>query len=145
MHFKNAQEAISALNLEPLHGEGGFFATAHRDEFGNAIYFLMEPEQFSAWHILNERETWVFLDGAPIELFTKSDENPHTLITLGGSSGNFQHSIEPHTWMASRTTGDFSLVLCFLAPPFSSMELLSRDTFNTWKIHDPAIPELIHE
>ena len=145
MQFENAQEAIEKLHLEHLDGEGGYFATTHRDGFGNDIYFLMEPQQFSAWHKLSERETWVFLDGSPVELFTKIDSAPHQMVLLGGEVGEFQSSIEPNTWMAARSTGEFSLVLCFLAPPFSAMTLLSRESFNSWKEIDPLVPELMHE
>lgn len=145
MRFKNAEEAIVALNLQHLDGEGGYFSTAHRDDFGNAIYFLMLPDEFSAWHKLSERETWVYLDGAPLDIFTKSESSKVNRTRLARATDEMQLSIESNTWMAARTTGDFSLVLCFLAPPFSSMTLLSRDTFNLWKIDEPEIPELLHE
>ena len=140
MNFDSAAEAIETLNLQPLEGEGGYYSLLHRDDFGNAIYFLMTPEQFSAWHILNERETWVHLAGAPVELFTRTGEGPAELNLLNGD----QFSILPNTWMAARTTGDFSLVLCFLAPPFSKMTLLSRAEFNTWRERESDVVELIH-
>ena len=140
MNFDSAAEAIETLNLQPLEGEGGYYSLLHRDDFGNAIYFLMTPEQFSAWHILNERETWVHLAGAPVELFTRTNDGPAELNLLNGD----QFSILPNTWMAARTTGDFSLVLCFLAPPFSKMTLLSRAEFNTWRERESDIVELIH-
>ena len=141
MNFASAAEAIKSLDLQPLEGEGGYFSLLHRDNFGNAIYFLMTPDQFSAWHILNERETWVHLAGAPVELFTRNETGPTQLHVLDG----LQYSILPNTWMAARTTGDFSLVLCFLAPPFSSMKLLTRAEFNNWREIEPEIVELIHD
>jgi len=143
--FSSAQEAIDTLHLEPLQGEGGYFATSHRDQHGNAIYFLMTPGQFSSWHKLNERETWVFLDGAPVELFTRSDSGLAQRSVLSHDGGEFQFSIAPATWMAARTTGDFSLVLCFLAPPFTEMTLLSKENFELWKKMEPSVPELIHD
>jgi predicted cupin superfamily sugar epimerase len=145
VRFKSAEEAISALGLLPLDGEGGYFSTSHRDEFGNSIYFLMAPGEFSAWHKLSERETWVYLDGAPVEIFTRTDSSTTTLTTLAREDGEMLLSIEPQTWMAARTTEEFSLVLCFLAPPFSTMTLLSRELFNQWKKIEPGIPELLHE
>jgi predicted cupin superfamily sugar epimerase len=144
VRFKSADEAISALGLVHLDGEGGYFSTSHRDEFGNAIYFLMSPGEFSAWHKLSERETWVYLDGAPVEIFTRTDSSTTTHTTLAREDSEMLLSIEPQTWMAARTTGDFSLVLCFLAPPFSAMTLLSRESFNQWQKIEPGIPELIH-
>ena len=142
MKFKNASDAIDALGLLPLEGEGGYFSVQHRDEFGNAIYFMVTPEQFSGWHKLKERETWVFLDGAPLELLTKYQSETHQSTTLSFAD---VHSILPDTWMAARTTGNFSLVLCFLAPAFSNMELLDKSKLEEWRASDPQIPELIHE
>ena len=104
----------------------------------------MTPGQFSSWHKLNERETWVFLDGAPVELFTRSDSGLTQRTVLSHDEGEFQFSIPPTTWMAARTTGDFSLVLCFLAPPFTEMTLLSKENFELWKKMEPSVPELIH-
>ena len=144
MKFATAAEAIAALHLEPLLGEGGHFATSHRDEHGNAIYFLVTPGQFSAWHKLNERETWVFLDGAPIELFTRTDAGSTQRNLLSHDGGSFTYSVPPGTWMAARTTGDFSLVLCFLAPPFTDMTLLPPETFAQWQKVEPSVPGLIH-
>lgn len=145
MRFKSAEDAIATLGLVHLDGEGGYFSTSHRDEFGNAIYFLMTPNEFSAWHKLSERETWVYLDGAPVEIFTRTDLSATTLTTLAREDDEMLLSIESKTWMAARTTGGFSLVLCFLAPPFTAMTLLARETFNQWKVNEPGIPELIHE
>lgn len=145
MKFASAEEAIQSLDLRPLDGEGGYFATAHRDEYGNAIYFLMTPSQFSSWHKLSERETWVFLDGAPVELFTRAEPHRARVNILARDTGDFQVSIDPGVWMAARTTGNFSLVLCFLAPPFSQMTLLSPETYAEWKKLDPDVPELIHD
>lgn len=140
MNFANAQAAINALNLQPLEGEGGYYSLLQRDDFGNAIYFLMTPDQFSAWHILKERETWVHLAGSPVELFTRTGDGPAELHLIDQS----HYSVLPNTWMAARTTGDFSLVLCFLAPPFSNMTLLSKEEFNQWREREPGIVELIH-
>ncbi len=145
MKFASAEEAIHSLGLQPLEGEGGYFASSHRDDYGNAIYFLMTPDQFSSWHKLSERETWVFLDGAPVELYTRAEPHTATLNILSRDLGDFHVSVEPGVWMAARTTGSFSLVLCFLAPPFSEMTLLSPKTFADWKKLDPSVPELIHD
>ena len=145
MRYSNAHEAIRELKLEPLAGEGGYFTTAHRDEFGNAIYFLMTSESYSAWHKLSERETWVFLDGSPVELFTRTSSGELNKTILHQTTGQFERSIEPETWMAARSLGEYSLVLCFLAPPFSQMTLLPREEFTSWKANDPTIPELLND
>ena len=140
---KSAQEVISELDLAPLEGEGGFFRVIQRDDFGKAIYFLMAEGDFSAWHILKERETWVHLAGAPVELHLKSDS--HKKVILDRTPHDLSFSIDPQVWMAAKPLGEWSLVLCFLAPAFTSMELATPELVRSWRESDPTIPELIHE
>lgn len=136
----NKEQVIAELGLLPLAGEGGFWAPINRDEFGNSIYFLITPESPSTWHILNERETWVHLAGAPMHLhsYAAGDYQSHTLAPF-----SFTHSLPAQTWMAAETTGEWSLALTFLAPPFSNMRLLTPAEFAQWRLTNPDIPELI--
>jgi len=140
---KSLEAIIAELELAPLEGEGGFFRVIQRDEFGNAIYFLMSEQDFSAWHILKERETWVHLAGDPVELHLKSEN--YRKILLSRDPLDLTYSIDPNTWMAAKSTGKWSLVLCFLAPAFTSMELATPELVRSWRESDPMIPELIHE
>ena len=66
---KIIDQIIQRYHLEPLAGEGGYWAPIHRNEFGNAIYFLLTRDEYSAWHKLEEHESWVHLDGAPLDLY----------------------------------------------------------------------------
>jgi predicted cupin superfamily sugar epimerase len=140
---KSLAEIIAELELEPLEGEGGYFKVIQRDDFGNAIYFLMSESDFSAWHILKERETWVHLAGDPVLLHLKNDS--YRKVDLSRKPMELTYSIEPNTWMAAKTTGQWSLVLCFLAPAFTAMELATPELVRSWREKDPTIPELIHE
>lgn len=66
------------LELEPLPGEGGYYAESYRSaerfargslpkrysgerSFGTAIYFLLTPETFSALHRLASDEVYHFI------------------------------------------------------------------------------------
>jgi predicted cupin superfamily sugar epimerase len=140
----NAQEVIDHLQLVPLPGEGGYWSSIQRDEHGNSIYFLTTPESPSTWHLLQERETWVYLAGDAIALHT-FDESSSALKTQNLAPMNFTASIAPGTWMAAATTGSWSLVLTFLAPPFSGMQLLDRAKFEEWRKRVPNLPDLISE
>jgi predicted cupin superfamily sugar epimerase len=70
-----ARRLIAKLALVPLPGEGGYFrerwtsATRLRCGRGaaSAIYFLMTPEGFSAWHRLAAEELWFFHAGDAVE------------------------------------------------------------------------------
>ncbi len=137
-----AEEVISRFGLLPLEGEGGFFSMVQRDEYGNAIYFLMTPGQFSAWHRLSERETWVLIGGDPLALHVKDEQYERIELSR---SGELSASVAPGEWMAAETLGEWSLVLCYLAPPFSAMELASSALVDAWREHIPELPRLVHE
>ena len=70
-----AEELISSLGLQPLEPEGGYYRFV--SEFGcgaGMIYFLMTENSFSHLHSLTEDETWIFLEGDPIEQTTVSPD-----------------------------------------------------------------------
>ncbi|MEI6249779.1 MAG: cupin domain-containing protein [Actinomycetes bacterium] len=138
----SAEEVIERFALLPLEGEGGFFSLVQRDEHGNAIYFLMTPGQFSAWHRLKERETWVLIGGSPLALHIKEESYERVELSR---TGELSASVAPGEWMAAETLGEWSLVLCFLAPPFSEMELAPRHLVDAWIKDFPQLPRLVHE
>jgi uncharacterized protein len=74
----NAQALIEKLQLKP-HPEGGWFREIHRAaETVNTprgarsalttIYYLLERDQLSRWHVVQSDEIWHFYAGAPLEL-----------------------------------------------------------------------------
>lgn len=140
---KSAQQIIDDFNLKPLEGEGGYFSVIQFDPTGNSIYFLLTEGDFSAWHRLHERETWVLLAGGPVEIHLYS--NSYSKYTLERSGIKMTHTVEPGEWMAAQTIGKWSLVLCYLAPAFSGMELASFEQIRSWRSTQPEIPELVHE
>ncbi|MEI9906611.1 MAG: cupin domain-containing protein [Actinomycetota bacterium] len=100
-------------------GEGGYFAHLQTNKEGNSIYFLLKDGDFSAWHRLKERETWVVVAGDPLELHLFNElENSYVSRQLKRSPGHLSYSVEPGVWMAATTRGRWSLVLCYLAPAF---------------------------
>lgn len=135
MEIKDSQYWIKNLSLEP-HTEGGYFREVYRspeqltsralpERFtGNraaatSIYFLLEKGQFSAFHYLQSDETWVLIDGAPVVLHQFSKR--YTETTLGKNihlEQVPQITISHHTHFAAESTGDFSIVACFVAPGF---------------------------
>ena len=138
----SAEEVIERFALLPLEGEGGFFSLVQRDEHGNAIYFLMTPGQFSAWHRLKERETWVLIGGSPLALHIKEESYERVELSR---TGELSASVAPGEWMAAETLGEWSLVLCFLAPPFSEMELAPGHLVDAWIKDFAQLPRLVHE
>ena len=138
----SAEQVIERFALLPLEGEGGYFSLVQRDEHGNAIYFLMTPGQFSAWHRLKERETWVLIGGDPLALHIKQESYERVELSR---DGELAASIAPGEWMAAETLGAWSLALCFLAPPFSEMELAPTELVDSWVKDFSELPRLVHE
>jgi uncharacterized protein len=70
-----AQHVIDRLGLEPLPAEGGYFRAVWTSATllpsgraaASAIYFLLTPGEFSAWHRLAAEELWHFAAGDPID------------------------------------------------------------------------------
>ena len=127
----SAREVIAALHLEYLEGEGVWIALLWRTEHGNAIYGLLTPDDFSALHMLDEDEMWVHVAGAPVEMLVLHADGSHLTHVLGTDLDLGQEPavrVPAKSWQGSRTQGEWSLVVCSLAPPFSGFTLAGDDT-----------------
>lgn len=132
----SAAQVIEALQLEYLGGEGVWISLLWRTDHGNAIYGLLTPDDFSALHMLDEDEMWVHVAGAPVEMLVLHPDGSHTTHALGTDIGLGQEPavrVPAKAWQGSRTQGDWSLVVCSLAPPFSGFTLAGDDTdLDAW-------------
>lgn len=61
-------EVVAMLGLVALPEEGGMWREVWRDERSTAIYFLMQPGDFSAIHRLDGPEIWHHYAGAAVEM-----------------------------------------------------------------------------
>ena len=112
---------VEKYGLEP-HPEGGYYRQVYKSShvIGNrtaltAIYFLLERGQVSRWHRVLSDEIWTHLEGAPLTLWMH-DGTSTTSTTLDGDT---RIAAVPRTvWQAAETTGDYTLVACFVAPGF---------------------------
>jgi len=139
----SAEQVIEQFGLKPLEGEGGYFSIIQATPEGNSIFFLLQEGDFSAWHRLKERETWALLAGDEVDLHIYLDT--YSQVVLGSDATNLVHSVAPGEWMAAATRGKWSLILCYLAPAFSGMELATLEQVRLWRERYPELPELIHE
>jgi predicted cupin superfamily sugar epimerase len=128
-----ARELIRRLELQP-HPEGGLFRRTYASRLMvqprdaresrvalTAIYFLLADRGISRWHRVLSDEAWHWYEGAPLELFTASaDGGAVASCTLGPCSDNAfpQHVVPAGDWQAARTTGEYTLVGCCVAPGF---------------------------
>ena len=136
---RGAQYWIEKLRLEP-HPEGGYFRQTYRAEmtiaraglpegFGGAraastaIYFLLEGENFSAFHRLRSDEVWHFYAGSPVMVHVIDAAGGYSSILLGDDpeAGQvFQAVVRAGCWFASHVADwtSWALVGCTVAPGF---------------------------
>lgn len=140
-----AEQVIDRLGLEYLDGEGVWFRLLWRNESGSAIYGLMTPEYFSALHRLREDELWVHVAGAPVDMLLLHPDGGSDRLVLGRGPDHRLHALVPAgTWQGSSPQGEWSLVVCSLAPPFSGLELADHSTdLSAWLEHGGRIAELM--
>jgi predicted cupin superfamily sugar epimerase len=122
-------------DLQP-HPEGGWYRETFRSPVtfqpdgypgprvaATAIYFLLNPGEESAWHVVRSDELWFWHAGGPLTLrFGGSGEQPgaETTATLGTGPGEQPQVLVPAgIWQAAAPLGDVPvLVSCVVAPGF---------------------------
>ena len=158
-----AQSWIDSLQLQ-RHPEGGWFRETYRSNevlsraalpprfggiraFSTAIYFLLEGENFSAFHRLRSDEVWHFYDGDPLVVHVIAPEGSVARILLGcdlDAGQVLQAVVKAGCWFASHVAdwSSFALVGCTVAPgfEFADFEMGKRDELLA---RYPQHPELI--
>ena len=126
-----ASELISRLGLEP-HPEGGWYREIHRSTMMiqtprgprsalTSIYFLLEQQQYSRWHVVTSDEVWHHGDGAALELLIyrpDTRELEHRVLAPVGPAQEPIAVARAGEWQAARSLGQWSLVGCDVAPGF---------------------------
>ena len=142
MHAR-AEQLVAILGLQP-HPEGGRFAEVYRSTSSvqplddrdrraalTTIYFLLVAGEVSRWHRVRSDEVWHFYEGDPIEL-SIADESftavvPHRLGPVADDAMPVR-VVPAGAWQAARTTGEYTLVGCTVAPGFEYADFqLLRD------------------
>lgn len=126
------------LGLLP-HPEGGHYRETFRDTrvgangraASTAILFLLARGEHSHWHRIDAVEIWHFHAGAPLTLEISDDAGRRT-IRLGPDvlNGETPQAIVPaNAWQAARSTGEWTLAGCTVAPgfDFATFELAPPD------------------
>jgi predicted cupin superfamily sugar epimerase len=126
-----AARIIELLGLEPLPAEGGHFRQVYRDANSTAIYFLVQPDEFSAIHQLSGPEVYHFYGGDPLRMLLLHPDGRIERPVLGMDleGGMRPLLVVPGgVWQGSETTGDWTLVGTTMAPGFrpSDFELARR-------------------
>ena len=114
------------------HPEGGHFSESFRDKNNNVslIYYMLRKNEWSHWHRLTKNEILHFYKGDPLTVYTSKDGIDFNSITIG--ENNIYHFVvQANNWFAMRSTGEYSLIGCTVAPGFdyADFELAPKD----WK------------
>lgn len=140
---------IEKLNLLP-HPEGGYFSETYRSKeiikkenlpsrysgdrnLCTSIYFMIDENNFSAFHRLKSDEIWYFHYGNPLLLNTIDEHGNLSQIILGPdfqSGQKFHHTVLAGHWMSASVLNEngFSLIGCSMSPGFDyeDFELADR-------------------
>jgi len=161
-----AQQLVKQYGLQP-HPEGGWYKETYRSNeyipanalpskfggdraFSTAIYFLLEHNDFSAFHRIKSDECWHFYAGDPLLIYVIRDDGELDIIQLGSdiTKGQlFQYVVPANCWFASRPASDstFCFVGCTVSPgfDFKDFELGDVNTLSTsYPKHEKLIREL---
>jgi predicted cupin superfamily sugar epimerase len=147
-------EYIEYFHLQP-HPEGGYYRETYRSQefisfdalskrftgarnFSTAIYFLLEKENFSAFHRLQSDECWHFYYGDPLCIYIIRLNGELETVYLGSNIKNnesFQCVVPAACWFAAKPAENslFCFVGCTIAPgfDFADFELAKGDELIT--------------
>lgn len=160
--MEEVKKLIDRFNLQP-HPEGGYYASTYRSTleipkealpkgFGgvrpvsSAIYFLLEKNNFSAFHRIQSDECWHFYEGDSLGLHCLSPTGIYRFIKLGrGPQCLYQYVVPAGDWFAAEPMPEssYSFVGCTVSPGFD---------FEEWELAKrsqllqafPSYHELIH-
>lgn len=126
---------IQRYQLIP-HPEGGWYRELHRSKLNiirsdnekcsalTMILFLLPSGHISRWHrVAKADESWHYIAGEPLELFSLSPDGGISNKTLLGFSIDDNKllpvSVIPAGfWQAAQSSGEWSLVSCCVGPGF---------------------------
>lgn len=102
--------------------------------FSTAIYFLLNADEFSAFHRLKQDEIWHFYDGSALTIHIIDEKGEYFELVLGKETmekESLQIAVNGG-WLFGASVkkgGSFSLVGCTVAPgfDFDDFEMPSRN------------------
>jgi predicted cupin superfamily sugar epimerase len=133
-----ARQVIARLGLAPLPHEGGYFREIWTSSarlpsgrgMASAIYFLLMPNEFSAFHRMAAEELWNFHSGDPVEHVQLDAKTGGAIITRLGPeilNGDRPWLVVPgNVWQGARIVPGggrgWALVSCGVAPAWDRAE-----------------------
>jgi len=164
--MNSAKYWIDKLGLI-AHPEGGYYSETYRASLSiprealpsqftgprlvsTAIYFLLEGNNFSAFHRLRSDEVWHFYAGSPIVVHVIEENGDYSELLVGNNPDKGQVPqavVKAGCWFASRVQDPetFALAGCTVAPgfDFADFEMAKRsDLVRQYPQHAKLIEQL---
>lgn len=150
------------------HVEGGSFKEIYRSplttniqttsddktrNISTSIYFLLEKDQFSAFHRILSDEIWHFYTGDRLVIYEIDPAGKLTEHLLGNQpekGESFQCVIKAGNWFASRIAdgGEYALCGCTVAPGFDFRDFELADSIKlagVYPQHEALIRQLTYQ
>jgi predicted cupin superfamily sugar epimerase len=144
--MRDKQTIIETLGLQP-HPEGGFYKETYRSDIAvkrsgegdnksalTSIYYLLDGNDFSAWHRIKSDETWYFHLGCDLCIYFFDEHKSLQTVQLGLTAKRLQTTVPANTWFAAKPTSEneFCLVSCAVAPgfEFNEFEIAEREALT---------------
>ncbi|HEV8284346.1 MAG TPA: cupin domain-containing protein [Chitinophagaceae bacterium] len=145
-----ADQIIQLLDLRP-HPEGGFYKQVYQSEgfieknclpaafqgrrrFSTSIYYLLQKDDFSAFHRIKSDEIWHYHFGGNLIIHLLTPKANYQYKILGSDifeGAAFQIVIPAGVWFAAEPVADnlFTLAGCTVAPgfDFADFELADKN------------------
>jgi hypothetical protein len=148
-----AEQIIHHLQLQP-HPEGGYYKEIYRSEgiikagclpqnfggdrhYATSIYYLLQKEDYSAFHRIKSDEIWHFYAGGNLLLHAIDGAGNYNRFILGASleeGTEFQVMMPVGVWFAAEPAPgtDFTLAGCTVSPAFDfrDFEMAKKDSLS---------------
>lgn len=145
-----AEQLIQQLELQP-HPEGGFYKEIYRSEatieasclpppfdgtrhFCTSIYYLLQGDDFSAFHRIKSDELWHFYAGGSLVLHLLHETYGYQSLLLGNNlteGARFFILMPAGVWFAAEPekSSEFTLAGCTVSPGFDfrDFEMAKRE------------------
>lgn len=165
--MKSSKTWIDRLGLI-AHPEGGYFKEVYRSDeqipatslperygekrtYATSIYFLLDKEQYSAWHKLQSDEIWHHNYGSSLYIHVIDPKGKYYKFTLGTDiekDESPQLVIPRGHWFAAEVADkrSYTLISCTVAPgfEFDDFELADKNELaNRYPEHEEIINRLV--
>ena len=113
------------------HPEGGYYAETYRSEMTlqspvncevrnvvTDIYFLLSNGEISRFHKVIHDEIWNFYEGDPLKIITFNGTEIFEYCIGSNAADGYKFVVRGGLWQAAKSTGEYSLVGCTVAPGF---------------------------